>query len=269
VLDRADYFGGTPQRRSERMSIHGVESPSDTELVRIPLGNGDPRMSRWNRRRVAVTAALLVSASVVGAQSEPRKFAGILIGVSTLSTDGRAVVSSSNAETSLYKPENGLAANLFAGFHLARYFSLQANYMWNRNDVTLVSTTTADGGRFYEQRRHSHQHAFVADTLVYFRPLGSGVRPYLGTGISFVRFSTGEIVRTVVNGFALPPGDITATKVGLRSHVGIDLALTRQLTARYSFSETISGNPISPHLTPRGERGLANFQNLFGILWRF
>lgn len=226
-------------------------------------------MSYAQGRVIAVTVALVLSATAARAQSEPRKFAGILIGVSTLSADGRAVVSSSDAETSLYKPENGLAANLFAGLHLRRYVSLQANYMWNRNDVTLVSTTTAGGGRFYEQRRHTHQHAFVADTLVYFRPLGSGVRPYLGTGVSFVRFSTGEIVRTVVNGFALPSAGITATKVGLRSHVGIDLTLTRQLTARYSFSETISRNPISPHLTPPGERPLANFQNLFGILWRF
>jgi hypothetical protein len=41
------------------------------------------------------------------------------------------------------------------------------------------------------------------------------------------------------------------------------------VTFRYSFSETISGNPISPSLTPPGERPLMNFQNLFGFVARF
>ena len=76
---------------------------------------------------------------------------------------------------SLYKPENGLALNVFAGVHLAEYFSVQANWMWNRNDLTLVSSfVTPRGGGFYEQRRHSRQHAVVLDGLVYFRRRDSG-----------------------------------------------------------------------------------------------
>ena len=42
-----------------------------------------------------------------------------------------------------------------------------------------------------------------------------------------------------------------------------------QWSFRYSFSETITGNPISARLTPPGERNLANFQNLFGFVRRF
>jgi hypothetical protein len=51
--------------------------------------------------------------------------------------------------------------------------------------------------------------------------------------------------------------------------VGIDFAVGRTWSVRYSFSETIGGNPISPQLAPPGERGMANFQNLFGLLAHF
>jgi len=190
--------------------------------------------------------------------------------VSTLSADARHVTAGPDAALSLYKPENGLALNVFAGVHVAEYFSLQANWMWNRNAVTLVSSfVTPQGGGFYEQRRHSQQHAVVLDGLIYFRRVDSAIRPYLGTGISLIRFSSDEIRSVTSQGLAPPPGDITSTRVGLRSHVGIDVRLSKRFRFRYSFSETISGNPISPSLTPPGERGLANFQNLFGLLSQF
>ena len=54
-----------------------------------------------------------------------------------------------------------------------------------------------------------------------------------------------------------------------RSHVGIDFKLSRNVSFRYSFSETISRNPISPSLTPPGRRRLMNFDNLFGFVARF
>ena len=197
-------------------------------------------------------------------------FAGALFGVSTLSADGRSVTSDSDAAVSLYKPENGLALNVFAGLHIAQYFSVQTNWMWNRNDITLVSSlTTPQGGGFYEQRRHSRQHAVVFDGLVYFRRLDSAVRPYLGTGLSVLHFSSGGAVASSAHGLVPPSGEIASTRIGVRSHVGIDLRLSRHVSFRYSFSETISRNPISPALTPPAPRGLANFQNLFGFVGRF
>jgi hypothetical protein len=204
------------------------------------------------------------------AQDNPRYFAGGLFGVSTLSADAQSVTSGSDAAVSLYEPTNGAALNLFAGRHLAQYFSVQASWMWNRNDITLVSTlATPAGGGFYEQRRHSQQHAVVLDALVYFRRLGSRVRPYLGTGLSVLLFSANDVVSSSAHGLAPPSGDIESTRIGLRSHVGIDLKLSRSISFRYSFSETISSNPISPSLTPPGRRGLMNFQNLFGFVGRF
>jgi opacity protein-like surface antigen len=204
------------------------------------------------------------------AEDEDRLYAGALLGVSTLSADARASTQPSRAEVSLYKPENGPALNLFVGVHLGRYFTVQSNYVWNRNDLTLFSSVTSvEGGRFYEQPRTSAQHAVVGDALLYFRALGSGVRPYLSTGAGLVRFTSESRGNGVVGGLPSPDGGIASTRVALRVAVGIDLAIGDRWSVRYSFSETISGNPIGARLTPAGERNLANFQNLFGVIRRF
>lgn len=229
------------------------------------------RLTDGGMRRLCFgLCALVLSPSLAAAQEDRRTYAGALLGVSTLSADGRSIISPSDAALSLYKPENGLAVNAFAGVHLAKFFSLQGNYMWNRNDLTLVSShVTAQGGGFYEQRRQSAQHAVVADTLLYFRGRTSGIRPYLGTGLSVTWFTSDDIVRSMSNGLSPPAGHFHSTKIALRSHVGIDIRLSPRLVFRYSFSETIGRNPISPHLTPPGQRGLANFQNLFGLAAQF
>jgi hypothetical protein len=204
------------------------------------------------------------------AQDGRRFFTGAIFGVSTLSADATAVATGDEAATSLYDPKNGPALNLFGGVHLSDYVSLQVNWMWNRNDLTLVSSFTGPaGGGFYEQRRSSRQHAFVFDTLVYFRHLDSVIRPYLGTGLSVLHFASDETTASSSHGLLPPAGGISSTRLGLRSHVGMDVRLSRRIAFRYSFSETISGNPIDSSLTPPGRRGLMNFQNLFGVVGRF
>jgi outer membrane protein W len=220
-------------------------------------------------QRAAITlVALLVSAPAI-AQDEHRVFAGALVGVSALSADARAETTGTSAAVSQYDPLNGPALNVFAGIHLAQYFSLQANWMWNRNDLTLVSSVAGpQTSAFYEQRRDSRQQAVVFDALIYFRRLDSAIRPYLGTGLSVLHFSSEDKAATA-QGLPPPVGRITSTRLGLRSHVGIDFKLSRSVAFRYSFSETLSSNPISPSLTPPGRRGLMNFQNLFGFVSRF
>jgi opacity protein-like surface antigen len=204
------------------------------------------------------------------AQDEGRVYAGTLVGVSTLSADARATTQPSRAEVSLYKPENGPALNLFVGVHLGRYFTIQSNYVWNRNDLALLSSVTSmEGGRFYEQHRTSTQHAVIADALLYFRAVGSGIRPYLSTGAGLVRFKSESTGNGVAGGLPSPDGEIASTRLALRVAVGIDLSMGDRWSVRYSFSETIGGNPISARLTPPGERSLANFQNLFGVIRRF
>jgi hypothetical protein len=217
----------------------------------------------------AFIVAMSLTCRPVTAQEDPRIYIGGMSGVSTLSADGRSETTGSDAMLSLYKPENGLALSLIAGVHVAEYFTVQANWMWNRNDLTLVSSfVTPQGGGFYEQRRHSRQHAVVLDGLIYFRRRESAIRPYLGTGLSLLHFKAHE-TGNVTAGLAPPTGEITSTRLGLRSHVGIDVKLSRRVSFRYSFSENISGNPISPLLAPPGQRRLANFQNLFGFVAHF
>ena len=216
------------------------------------------------------TALCLSPTSRAHAQDADRVYAGALIGVSTLSADARASTQSDRAEVSLYKPENGLAFNLLAGMHLGRYFTVQANYIWNRNELTLFSSvTSSSGGGFSEQARRSSQHALVGDALLYFRSVGSGVRPYLSSGIGLVRFDSGQTRLLERSTSSSPQSEFESTHLALRVAVGIDLAMGKAWSLRYTFSETISGNPISSHLMPPGERGLANFQNLFGVVKAF
>ena len=93
----------------------------------------------------------LMSVSVA-AQDESRAFAGALFGVSALSADAQAVTAGADAAVSLYDPKNGSALNVFGGIHVAQYFAIQVNWMWNRNDLTLVSSyTSPQAGGFYEQ----------------------------------------------------------------------------------------------------------------------
>ena len=63
-----------------------------------------------------------------------------------------------------------------------------------------------------------------------------------------------------------PPETVRATRATLRVAVGLDLRLGRGWSVRYSFSESLSGNPIAAQLSPPGQRNLANFQNLFGVV---
>ena len=236
---------------------------------KVPRLRSSQALSAHSTRSFALMCAMALISVPAAAQDEPRAFAGALFGVSALSADAQAVTAGADAAVSLYDPENGLALNVFGGIHLAQYFAIQVNWMWNRNDLTLVSSYTSPrGGGFHQQTRASSQHALVFDGLIYFRRLDSSIRPYLGTGLSIGRFSS-HADGSLAQSLTPPAGEIRSTQIGLRSHVGIDFRLSRHLSFRYSFSETISSNPISASLTPPGRRPLMNFQNLFGFVNRF
>lgn len=204
------------------------------------------------------------------AQSRPRLFAGAITGVSTLSADARSEVTPGEVAVSLYKPENGPALNLLFGVDLHEYVAVQANYIWNRNDVVLTSVrATAVGSSVFEQPRTSVQHALVSDLLVYFRERRSRVRPYLSAGVGVEKLETQAGAESRAGNVMPSPAAAAATHAVLRVAVGMDVAVGRGWSARYSFSEGISGNPISVQLSPPGQRRLANFQNLFGVVRAF
>jgi Outer membrane protein beta-barrel domain len=217
----------------------------------------------------AITGSCLLVASA-SAQDRPALFAGAVVGVSTLSADARSVTSPVGVAVSLYKPENGPALNVFGGRPVHEYLSIQANYVWNRN--TLAVFEAAFPGTvpaFSEQMRVSTQHALVADALVYFREHRSRIRPYLSAGIGVVRFASTSRTGTASAPAVAPPEHFTETNAVLRVAVGIDARLAAGWRVRYTFSESLSRNPISTRLTPTGGRDLANFQNLFGVVREF
>ena len=215
------------------------------------------------RKVLALTALVLfVTPSICLGQPQP--YAGVLGGVSTLSADARTVLSSNGAAASSYGPENGATADWFGGVHWNDYLSFQLDYLWNRNRLTLdaVQSSVQSNAASYERSFSSQQHAVSGNALLYFRPRDSKVRPYLSVGAGAVHLSAQPASGSVMNGFG-------ATKPTLQVAVGIDLRIRKGWAFRYSFAETVSGNPISAQLTPSGTRMLMNFRNLFGIVKTF
>ena len=148
---------------------------------------------------------------------------------------------------------------------------MQAEYVWNSNKLTLTAVSFDNGvQQGYEETRSSSQDAFIADFLVYFRKRDSRLRPFLAVGTGFVHFSsTQQQIKQSLGGATLPPQNFTSTKAVLHVPVGLDVRLTDRWRFRYTFSETLSANPISAQLSPPGQDRLKNFQNLFGFLWQF
>lgn len=198
-------------------------------------------------------------------------FAGGFVGVSTLSGDARAeVTGAAAAGLSQYKPENGLTVMGFFGRHANDYLSFQASHGWNGNDVTLLSAALGSGGQLIEQPYRARMHSLLGEGMLYFRDRRNWVRPYLsaGAGVAHLRAALRDGTRQI--GSLLPaPARFSSTGLAFRAAVGIDLRLSGSLSFRYSFSETIQGNGLSRRLNPPGQRNLANFQNLFGLVWRF
>lgn len=208
-------------------------------------------------------------ALVTAASASVEPYLGAIGGLATLSADAGAQRTSSGLQLSSYSPDNGGALNLFIGVHLDNWFSVQGNYIWNQNNLVLNSAASGSN-TFYQQARASSQYAGVIDLLIYFRPRGNWIRPYLGTGIGVIHLTSREIGLLAFGGTpVLPPARFSSLRPVFRSHVGIDLRISRRVDFRYSFSEMIGKNDISKHLSPPAPRRLANFQNLFGFVLRF
>ena len=215
----------------------------------------------------STTLAAVLLAATAGLPAQSRAFFGAMGGVATLSADARAEVAGGVSAAGLYKPENGAAAQVFGGVHFNDWISAEGNWVWNRNRVTL---TSAAGTTFYQQERDSSQQGLSADLLGYFRGRKSRIRPYLAIGAGFIRFASSARATVVSSpAVAAPPASFASTAAAVRFPVGIDVVLYRGWALRYSFTETIRGNPISPRLTPAGQRNMAVYQNLVGFVKYF
>lgn len=198
-------------------------------------------------------------------------YAGAMGGISTLSGNTQAIINSASTDFATYNPQNGPLLNGLAGRHLNDIFTIQGDYVWNRNSLSLTAATFAPGSiEEYEESRHSSQQSLFASVLVYFRKRTSWVRPYLSVGTGWVHLSSTEEVITEMQGSpVLPPRQFSANMIALRVPVGIDVTLHEGWRFRYSFSENISKNPISTELSSPGTSRLKNFQNLFGMVREF
>jgi len=198
-------------------------------------------------------------------------YAGVLGGVATLSGDARSLLGPNSSAFSSYDPANGGAVEVMVGRHFSDYFTLQADYIWNGNGLTLTSAFFNSGTQQgFQETRNSSQQSLIGDALVYFRHRDSRLRPYLSVGTGLVHFaSSQDRIEQVMGTPGLPAQHFTANMIALHVPVGIDLRLDKSWAFRYTFSETLSKNPISDRLSPPGQHNLKNFQNLFGFVRRF
>lgn len=222
--------------------------------------------------KIVVLAVVCLVPSLLLAQTLTRElvYFGGMGGLATLSGDGNAIITPTSASTSLYDPSNGGAAAAFIGVHLFNYVSLQADYVWNRNNVVLTSTFSGPGApSFYEQPESVTQNALLANVLVYFRKRESRIRPYLSEGVGSVfihsRLSGGRIV---AGSPALPPASSDHASIALRTSVGLDVRLHGSWYFRYSFGETLTRNTFGDQLSPPEHRIPKNFQSLFGVYFK-
>src|SRR5215469_1145889 len=88
---------------------------------------------------------LLGWSSTMSAQAQ--LYVGVLGGFSSLSGDSRAVLSSGSTAFASYDPKNGGAVEALVGVPLSDYFSVQANYVWNSNELTLTSAQFVNGAQ--------------------------------------------------------------------------------------------------------------------------
>ena len=148
---------------------------------------------------------------------------------------------------------------------------MQGEYIWNSNTLILTSAMLSDGGQqSYQETRSSSQQSVIGDLLVYFRKRGSRLRPFLSVGTGVVHLgSSQQQVNQSIGVPVLPPQHFGSDMAVLHVPVGIDVKLINGWAFRYSFSETLSSNPISANLSPQGLHNLQNFQNLFGIIKQF
>lgn len=215
--------------------------------------------------------AIVVLSCYAPALARAQLYGGILGGVASLSGDARSAISSGSTSFWSYDPKNGGDLSLLFGKHFSDYFSAQGSYTWNENELSLSAGSSGTGAeQAYQETRRSSQQTVLGNLLVYFRARKSRLRPYLSVGTGIVHFSsTEESIQQALGAPILLPHHFSANRVVLNVPVGMDVDLGKRWAFRYTFSETISGNPISDRLSPPGQHSFKNFQNLFGFIRQF
>jgi hypothetical protein len=252
-------------------NMSSLKTKSPSQLRARVVRNMFSLLRKTMQVRMLHPAMILIVGWRLAVPAQAQLYVGVLGGVATLSGDARSLLSPSSTAFSSYDPKNGGAVEVLVGRHFSNYLTIQADYIWNRNGLTLVSAGLNNGTQQgYQETRRSSQQSLIGDLLVYFRSRDSRLRPYLSVGTGLVHFaSSQELIEQVLGAPDLPPRRFNANMIALHVPVGIDLKLGKGWAFRYTFSETLSKNPISDHLSPPGQHSLKNFQNLFGFIRRF
>ena len=248
-----------------------IEKKSPSEKCRRTEYAPMSWLGRFQAQRFLLISAILAISWQASPLAHAQLYAGVLGGVASLSGDARSLVTSGSLQFSSYNPANGGAFSFFAGRHFSDYFSAQGSYIWNQNDLRVAAGNSGSGTQEgYQETRASSQQILIGNMLVYFRARTSRLRPYLSVGTGFMHFaSTQENLQQILGAPVLPPRHFSSNQIVLNVPVGMDVALGKSWAFRYTFSETISKNPIDTRLSPPGQHSFKNFQNLFGFVRRF
>lgn len=227
--------------------------------------------SRKTAQQNTLKISLAFLIAFCGISARAQIYIGVMGGVASISGDASSRLNSASSAFSSYDPRNGGALELLAGRHLSDYWTVQATYIWNANDMTVTGATFTGGiQQGYQERRSSSQQSILGNILVYFRNRDSRLRPYLSVGTGLVHLSSAQDSLDQAFGDpVLPPHKFSSNMIALNVPVGMDVAVGHGWAFRYSFSETISRNPIDDHLSPSGRHTFKNFLNLFGFTKRF
>ena len=222
-------------------------------------------------RLALILVGTVLFASLSGAEDR-RYFLSAGLGVSNVSADGSITPpQSSELRVAGYKPDNGAAAALAAGVHLARYVSVQGSYIYNRNGLEFFQFEQQGGELSLSQvRTRSRSRTGLGEFLVYVRPRGNWLRPYLSAGAGVMRLTAPAAVE-VGNGaqsIAGPPA-IASSAAAFRVGVGIDVVARNGWGFRFSFGQTLRTNPFSESLGISPSRRFATFHNVFGFVKQF
>ena len=229
------------------------------------------RLGKFQTRKFLWISAIFVVSWQSSPSAHAQLYAGVLGGVASLSGDARSLVTSGSLQFSSYNPANGGALSFLMGKHFSDYFSAQGSYIWNQNDLNVASGNSGSGTQEgYQETRTSSQRILIGNALVYFRTRDSRLRPYLSVGTGFMHLaSTQGSIQQILGAPVLPPRHFSSNEIVLNVPVGMDVNLGKGWAFRYTFSETISKNPIDGRLSPPGQHSFKNFQNLFGFVRRF
>jgi hypothetical protein len=114
-----------------------------------------------------------------------------------------------------------------AGRHFSDYWTLQGDYVWKSNELSVTSGTLNGAQEGYQETRSSSQQSVLAGLLVYFRKRDSRLRPYT-VGRDRPR-AFREFAGADPAGFwkpVLPPSHFTSNMIALHVPVGIDVRLS-------------------------------------------